>query len=342
MSVVASLRPGRPAGATPPALGALGGVRPFLKWAGGKRQLLPALRSFYPPQFGAYFEPFVGSGAVFFDLAATGRLDGHPAVLSDVNHDVIGCYQALRREPAAVIRALRALEAGHSEAGVAHYYAVRDGRFNPRRLRLLSMVSEKDAEVRYPASVAAMLIYLNRTGFNGLFRLNRLGRFNVPAGRYERPRICDAANLRAVARALEAVDLRHASYERTLDRARPGDFIYFDPPYAPVSATARFTAYTADGFGEDDQARLQQVVVKLASRGCQVLLSNSVSPVTSALYEHDASARGAGLRAWRVPARRAINADARRRGAVDEFLVTNIAPREARTDDRLPGPLGVN
>lgn len=318
-------------------------VQPFLKWAGGKRQLLPALRAFYPACFGAYFEPFVGSGAVFFDLAACGLLESHPVVLSDLSGDVVGCYQAIRRDVASVIRALRALQAGHAREGIGHYYAIRDGRFNPLRARRQLEASEGSVG-EYPASLAAMFIYLNRTGFNGLFRLNRRGEFNVPAGRYDRPRICDAENLRAVARALRRPDIgvEWTPFDHVLDRARPGDFLYFDPPYAPVSATARFTAYTADGFSVADQERLQRLLVTLARRGCHVLLSNSVAPAVAALYEDCHEARLAGLRAWRVPARRAINAQGSRRGPVAEFLVTNIEPAEAEAVPGLARSLGVN
>jgi DNA adenine methylase len=300
-------------------------VRPFLKWAGGKRQLLPHLRSFYPESFGTYFEPFVGSGAVFFDLSSQGLLDDRAAVLSDVNRDVIGCYQALRRDVASVVRALRRLAAGHARDGNAHYYAVRDGRFNPQRGRLLDS-NPRPGDVPYTASLAAMLIYLNRTGFNGLFRLNRGGRFNVPAGNYARPTICDADNLQRVASALgrPRTEIEYGGFDSVLDRAARGDFIYLDPPYVPVSATARFTAYTAEGFDGSDQRRLQRTVLRLAQRGCQILLSNSEAPETLALYDQDSDARTAGLRAFRVPARRAINSRASGRGPVAELIVTNI------------------
>lgn len=299
---------------------------PFLKWAGGKRQLLPELRRYYPASFNAYIEPFVGSGAVFFDLAARGRLAARPVLLADTNADVVGCYQALRREPDAVIAALGALAREHDRRGVAFYYEVRDGRFNPGRLARTG-----GARRGYPAELAAMLIYLNRTGFNGLFRLNTQGVFNVPAGRYERPRICDHENLRAVARVLAqpGVRVRQQSFERVLAQAAPGDFLYFDPPYAPVSTTASFTAYTSGGFGEEDQRELQRVIVALAGRGCQVLLSNSTAPLVRELYAEAPEARAAGLSVRTVLARRAINSRASARGTVREYLITNI-PRLQR------------
>lgn len=304
------------------------GVQPFLKWAGGKRQLLPALRPFYPSSFERYFEPFLGSGAVFFDLASRGILDDKAAVLSDVNRDVMGCYQALRGDVSAVVEALRSLATDHARLGKTHYYAIRDEQFNPRRAGLPDPSQSAEGQVEYPARLAAMLIYLNRTGYNGLFRVNRRGHFNVPVGRYDRPRICDEEMLRRVASRLQppGVTLRLEPFEAAIGRARPGDFLYLDPPYAPVSRTARFTAYTAGGFADTDQRRLRDLVVDLAKRGCHVLLSNSWTPTVAALYDEAPEVREVGLRTYRVPARRAINTRATGRGPVAECLVSNIQP----------------
>ena len=299
-------------------------ARPLLKWAGGKRQLLPALRAFYPEAFGRYFEPFVGSGAVFFDLYASGRLAGARATLTDCNADLIGCYGMVRDRTPEVQRALARLARGHEAGAAAHFYAVRE-RFNRTRARLAA-----DAVVDgYTPALAAMLIYLNRTGFNGLFRLNAAGHFNVPVGRYVRPRIRDPAHLTAVAAALGApgVSLRLAPFESAVGAARSGDLVYFDPPYAPVSDTARFTSYTARPFTLDDHVRLRDCAIELARRGCAVLVSNSSAPAMSALYEHDPRAAAAGLRVFRVPARRAINSRASARGPVTEFLLTNLNRR---------------
>jgi DNA adenine methylase len=294
---------------------------PLLKWAGGKRQLLPQIRRFYPESFGAYVEPFFGSGAVFFDLHGAGRLLGRRAVLIDSNADLIGCYDTVRARPDEVADALDALADAHARRGRAHYYEVRDAQFNPLRDRLRS----GDGRIAYTPLLAAMLIYLNRTGFNGLFRLNAQGAFNVPAGRYDRPRIADRAKLARVAAALsgDGVSLIYGSFETALDVAAEGDFVYCDPPYAPLSRTASFTAYTAPGFDADAQRRLQQMVIRLAARGCRVLVSNSTADEIAALYERDEDARAAGLRTLRVPARRAINSNASRRGAVEEYLIHN-------------------
>jgi DNA adenine methylase len=290
--------------------------RPLLKWAGGKRQLLPALRGFYPVTFRRYIEPFFGSGAVFFDLHAAGRLDGRHAWLVDDNADLIGCYRMLMSRTDEVIAHLRLLAADHRARGNDCYYDVRDARFNPMRA----------ASGAYTPEMAAMLIYLNRTGFNGLFRLNKAGGFNVPAGRYVNPRIVDEGHLREVAAALRTrgVTLVHGSFDGALAEAGKGDFIYCDPPYAPLSRTACFANYTAKGFTLDDQARLQHALVAAAERGASVVLSNSSAPHIEQLYSTE-DARRAQLRIERVHARRAINSRAEARGPVTELIVTNVA-----------------
>lgn len=298
-------------------------VRPILKWAGGKRQLLPALRPYYPAAFSRYVEPFVGSGAVFLDLHNRGLLIDREVCLSDINADVIGCYRAVRDGVSEVIDELRRLEDGHRAGGRQHFYEVRDRWFNPRRLEIHA--SEHPAE-RYTPDLAAMLLYLNRTGYNGLFRVNASGRFNVPAGRQSSVRICDADNLHRLAAAFArpGVSLDVLTFDVAVAAARRGDFVYLDPPYAPLSRTAHFTSYTTGGFGPVEQERLQQAVVALAERDAYVLLSNSVSPEITALYDRNARARGAGLRTRTVSARRAINSRASARGAILEYLITNV------------------
>jgi DNA adenine methylase len=297
-------------------------ARPILKWAGGKRQLLPQLRRFYPSTFSRYLEPFAGSAAVFLDLHNSGRLDGKAARLSDVNADVIGCYLMVRDAVEAVIDHLRALERDHLARGSDHFYEVRDERFNAqRRLR-------PGLAAGYTPELAAMLIYLNRTGYNGLFRVNSLGDFNVPAGRHRSLTICDADNLRRVSTALArpGVVLEIRPFADALAGAGRGDFVYLDPPYAPVSRTAQFTSYTAARFGAGEQASLQRTVLEIAGRGACVLLSNSAAPEIRHLYADSGEARRAGLTARTVRARRAINSRASRRGSVLEYLITNVPP----------------
>jgi DNA adenine methylase len=298
-------------------------VRPVLKWVGGKRQLLPALRTFYPVSFNQYIEPFVGSGAVFLDLYNRGLLPGHQVRLSDVNADLIGCYRAVRDATEDVIDELQQLDAGHKAGGREHFYEVRNQRFNPARRKVHAGNRPAD---RYTPALAAMLIYLNRAGYNGLFRVNSRGEFNVPAGRHASLRICDAGNLRLLATALQnpLVTLDVRQFHEALAEGGAGDFVYLDPPYAPVSRTAYFTSYTTAGFGPGQQEALQRAVIDLAERGAHVLLSNSVAPDISALYEDNAEARGAGLTTCRVEARRAVNSSASRRGPVPEYLITNV------------------
>ena len=265
--------------------------RPFLKWAGGKGQLLAELQDRLPVSFGAYHEPFLGGGALFFDLSSRGRLAGG-AFLSDLNPVLVETYATVRDRVEEVITALLR---HRNESD--HFYATR----------------ALDPATLTPVERTARVIFLNRTCYNGLYRENRSGRFNVPFGRYVNPTICDHANLRAVSLALHDVDLSRADFTAVVERARPGDLAYFDPPYQPVSATSSFTAYHHDGFGEDCQQALREVFATLAARGVNVLLSNSDTPFIRRLY--------AGFRIDSVRAKRAINSRIDRRGSVGEVIV---------------------
>jgi DNA adenine methylase len=277
------------------------------------------LRGVYPRRFGRYFEPFAGSAAVFFDLHARGQLAGG-ARLVDRNADLIACYRSVRDEPGTVIQELERLASGHARSGSAHYYAVRDA-FNTLRL-----------EARSPNGsaplLAAMFLYLNRTGYNGLFRLNASGSFNVPAGRYTHVRICDPSVVQATSCVLNSpgVSLDVGGFDDIVPAAHPGDFIYFDPPYAPVSATAAFNTYTSSGFGAGDQVRLRDTVVALHETGCHLIVSNSAAPLVRDLYLDAVHVSHGALQLWAVPARRAINSRGDRRGAVDELVLTNVEP----------------
>jgi len=279
----------RPLPSTPPLARAAG---PVVKWVGGKGRLLPELARRAPTSYRSYHEPFVGGGALFFHLAP------RAAHLSDTNAELIGCYQAVKSDVEGVIAALARHRAEHSEA---YYYAVREGWNGAARTT--------------PAERAATFIYLNKTCYNGLWRVNSSGRFNVPAGRYVNPGILDAERLRAAAAALAKASVQTAPFDSVLLEARRGDFVYFDPPYHPISATADFTSYTAEGFGAADQERLAQCFARLDDRGCAVMLSNSDTPYTRRLY--------ARWRVERVLCARAVNSRADRRGAVGEIVVTN-------------------
>ena len=277
---------------------------PFVKWAGGKTQLLEEILARLPEKIGTYHEPFVGGGAVFFRLKALGRIK--KAVLSDANVDLVTSYLALRDAPEAVLTELEVLAGRTSEED---FYEIR----------------AQDPDGMTAAQRTARLIYLNKTGFNGLYRVNRKGLFNVPYGRYPNPKIVDRENLLRVHKALAGARLEQTGFVAVLKRARPGDFVYFDPPYQPVSKTSSFTAYAKGGFGEVEQRHLAGVVEELSRKGVDVLLSNSDTALARELYE------GKGYEVDRVSARRAINSKGGGRGAVQELLVrARPRPRQAR------------
>ena len=274
--------------------------RPFVKWAGGKSQIVHELMQRMPPQFGDYYEPFVGGGALFFRLYRQGRI--RRAVISDLNAELIDTYIAIRDQVEDVIKLLSQFPYSRN-----FYYRLREQ--DPWKL---------DRSAR-----AARMIYLNKTGYNGLYRVNRQGRFNVPFGRYIAPKYCDEENLRAVSNALRSVDISCCSFEKVLERARGGDFVYFDPPYVPLSATARFTAYHANGFTSDDQERLRDVCLELTKMGVHIMLSNSDTEVIRALYASPQFFVSS------VRAHRAINCDGAKRGKLTELIVTNYTMEKA-------------
>lgn len=276
---------------------------PFLKWAGGKSQLLAQYAPFFPAERPArYFEPFVGSGAVFFYLR--GRDFAGNYTLWDINPELINVYQAVRDEVEVVITLLADHRDAHAAGGRGHYYAVRAMDRHPGWPESLP-----------PAARAARMIYLNKTCYNGLWRVNSRGHFNVPPGRYRRPPILDTGRLRAAAAALQGVDLAVHDFRAVLDEARPGDFVYFDPPYVPLSQTASFTSYAREDFGESDQRALADVFRALDRHGVRVMLSNADAPLVHELYR--------GFRIEIVQARRAINSRAARRGPISEVVILN-------------------
>jgi DNA adenine methylase len=261
--------------------------RPFVKWAGGKRQLLPALLEHAPPCSRRYFEPFVGGGALFFSLRP------RHAVLADVNDRLIRTYKGVRDDVEDVIRLLRSYP---HESGF--FYRLRD----------------TDIDAGSNAEVAAWFIYLNKTGFNGLYRVNRDNRFNVPFGRYANPNICDEPTLRACSAALANTELLVADFAVAVAKAKRGDFVYFDPPYVPLSKSSSFTSYTSHGFEPEEQTRLRDTARKLKDRGVHILLSNSSAPFVRDLYK-------AGFEIIEVSATRSVNSKATARGAIVELLI---------------------
>ncbi len=272
-------------------------ARPVLKWAGGKTQLLDRILPLLPESIDTYYEPFAGGAAVFFALAAEQRFKR--AVLSDQNPDLLSVYRALQTDVAGVIDALQRMP--HSEKD---YYEIRSQR--PRAL----------------VKRAARVIYLNKTGYNGLYRVNRSGQFNVPFGRYAKPTICDAANLQAAARALKGVEILEADFEVVCEGARAGDAVYFDPPYLPLSVTSSFAAYYRHPFGVREHARLARVFRELSARGVRAVLSNSYTPESKKLF--------AGWEGKIVPVSRPINSKGSGRGQIDELLLENRVGRTRR------------
>jgi DNA adenine methylase len=268
---------------------------PFVKWVGGKGRLLAQLQPLLPKGVDRmrHVEPFAGGAAMFFARRP------ERAVLCDVNPALVGTYRMVRDRVDDVITALVPLAARHD---AEHYYRVRE-RYNDTR------------EGEHGPERAAMFIYLNKTCFNGLHRVNRRGEFNVPAGRYVNPRILDDEGLRAACASLQGAELVNEPFEALLSIARPGDFVYLDPPYEPISSTASFTSYARDGFDQDDQARLRDVFDELSRRGCRCMLSNSDVPFIRELYRRH--------RVDTVAAPRAVSCDARTRGSVSEVVVRN-------------------
>jgi DNA adenine methylase len=272
---------------------------PFIKWAGGKTQLLSQLAPSVPRAFRTYYEAFVGSGAMFFCLS---RVQGQfPSVLLDLNPELMNCYQVVRDSVQGLIPTLHRHQQQHSKR---YYYQVRD----------------VDPESLGPVERAARFIYLNKTCYNGLYRVNSQGKFNVPMGSYKRPTILETEVLLAASRALHGADLREGDFSDILDEVTDNDFIYLDPPYYPISRTSSFTGYVLSRkgrpeFGAGEHQRLAQFFKTLDKKGCKVLVSNSDCQFVAKLYE--------GFRIERVQARRNINSDGSKRGSITELVIRN-------------------
>ena len=272
--------------------------KPFVKWVGGKRQLLTQFRlmNLYPPEkfdpkTGRYFEPFVGGGAVFFDLLP------EKAFLSDLNNDLVITYNVIKKEVEKLISTLKKHKTDKE------YFL---------KIRAQNSNELTDLEI------ASRFIFLNRTCFNGMYRVNSKGGFNVPFGKYTNPLICDEQNLRKVSNALKEVEIKKQDYKEVLKKAKKGDFVYFDPPYYPVSKTSSFTSYTSEAFLEKEQTELRDTFSELSKRGCFVMLSNSDTSFINEIYSGFK-----GVRITKVEAGRAINSKASGRGKITEVLVTN-------------------
>lgn len=277
-------------------------ARPFLKWAGGKAKLAPKILERAPASFGRYVEPFVGAGAVFF--AALEARPGTRAVLNDANQELIETFTVLRDSKDDLVAALKVLSARYCGS---EPLARRDLYYEWR--------AEEPAD---PVGRAARFIFLNKTCYNGLFRVNMRGGFNVPHGRYKNPRILDEALLDACSEALQHTGLRAEDFAATCAAAVPGDFVYLDPPYHPLTATANFTGYTRADFGRPDQLRLRDAFEDLTRRGIAAMLSNSAHDYVRDLYG------GLGYGFEEVTMSRAINSKATARQPIPELLIDNF------------------
>ncbi len=272
-------------------------VNPFLKWVGGKRQLLDDILPLIPEDFTTYYEPFVGGGAVLF------RLQPKKAVINDFNEDLVNVYQTIQCNPDGLLELLEYHSANNSEE---YFYEIRQLDRQKDIFESLSSVER-----------AARIIYLNKTCYNGLFRVNSAGEFNSPYGRYKNPNIVNATTIRAVSSYLNKANIKMlcGDYREALKGIRKGSFVYLDPPYMPISSSSSFTGYTANGFGEEEQVSLKQQCDALNKKGIRFLLSNSCCDFIEDLYKD--------YIVTRVSAKRAINSCGDRRGAIDEVLIRN-------------------
>lgn len=300
-------------------------LKPFVKWAGGKGQLLSSLRSAYPEGIGTsipkYAEPFVGAGAVLFDLLSTHTFE--EAYISDVNAELINAYQIIRNDVSGLIEALASLQAAYlalvADGRKQFYYEKRD-RFNALK------TAESGA---CPVEKAALFIFLNKTCFNGLYRVNRSGLFNVPAGAYQNPRICDAENLQNLSAALQPVTIACGGYQQSASIIDSDTFVYFDPPYRPLTQTANFTSYAKGSFGDPEQAELAAFAAQMSERGARVLLSNS-DPRNADPNDDFFDRIYSGFFIRRVKAARFINSNASARGKINELLISSYPTKENR------------
>lgn len=273
--------------------------KPFVKWAGGKRQLIPILHQNLPESFGTYYEPFLGGGALLFHILTD--KNGQKCSISDLNSDLVLAYTTIRDRTDSLISSLKNHEKNYQKDSKSYYYSVRES--NPRN----------------EVEKTSRLIFLNRTCFNGLYRVNSKGKFNVPLGKYTNPNIVNEENLRAVSNILQTsrISIKCRDFESVLRDAKKGDLVYFDPPYQPVSSTANFTSYTTKDFTYDDLTRLAELCLKLDSKGCNVLLSNSDSKEVSDIFSK---------KPWkitRIEANRSINSNSKKRTGHFELLIKN-------------------
>ena len=293
-------------------------AKPFLKWAGGKGQLLPEIAKYYPfeqHQITKYAEPFVGGGAVLFDVLS--KFDLRAVYINDANPELINTYRAIRDAVDELVALLATMQTDFYARDVAcqkEYYLAQRQRFNELKA---------DPDTATATEKAALMIFLNRTCFNGLYRVNKKGAFNVPMGNYQKPLICDEANLRAVSRKLQHVTIACGNYQKSAEFIDDQTFVYFDPPYRPLTTSASFTAYTADAFDDAAQIALAKFVDKMHARGAKILLSNS-DPKNANPQDDFFDNLYANYKISRIEAARAINSRGSARGKIKELLISNF------------------
>ncbi len=299
-------------------------IKLFLKWAGGKGQLLSEIEKYYPFADGTvtkYAEPFVGGGAVLFDILS--KFDLEEVYISDINAELINTYRVIKYDVDKLVVTLRIMQdrfvSGDSERRKAFYSNERD-RFNDLKVNGDGSINTDDANIN--TEKAALMIFLNKTCFNGLFRVNKKGLFNVPMGAYKNPLICDEENLRAVSAALQNVTIVCGDYRECADFVDGNTFVYFDPPYRPITDTANFTAYTKNLFGDREQIELAEFADAMHKKGAKVVLSNSDPKNCNTeddFFDNIYSSR----KIRRVEATRMINCNSEARGRIKELLISN-------------------
>jgi DNA adenine methylase len=277
-------------------------AKPFLKWVGGKGQLLTQFESLLPKKFNSYFEPFIGGGAVFFSI------NPKKAHINDINKTLVQTYTHIKSDVDNLIKSLKKLEeeflAKDTEARKEFYYSIRE-KYNS--------LSHEDFEK------SLYFLFFNKTAFNGVYRENSKGGFNVPIGSYKNPKIVDEENLRAVSEILSNTKITSGSFVDAVKNAKAGDFVYFDPPYHPLSETSSFTSYSKDSFSKDDQIKLRDLFVELDKKGVYVMLSNSSAPFIQEIYSN--------YKQIPVFASRMINSKADKRGKISEVVIVNYDPQ---------------
>lgn len=273
-----------------------------MKWAGGKRQLLPQLEPLFPREFNNYHEPFLGGGAVAFHIIQNKK--PKKIFLSDINEELINVYVSVKENPEELIELLKKYRAKHKKEGKKFY------------LKMRKLDREEDLELLSKVSRAARFIYLNRTCFNGLYRVNSSNQFNVPMGNYKNPDIVQEKNLKEISKLLQNAEIKVQSFEKILSKVKKNDFVYFDPPYYPLNKSS-FTTYTKDNFLEKEHKKLFELFVKLDEKGAKVMLSNSNAPFILELYKKYKK------KMRHVDATRMINCNAEERGNVKEVVIMN-------------------